>query len=64
MERNGNIQQNLSRNKSLKWASEFEIFDVDNNIDSYQSTKHGDLQNWSEEFLDGMYVVILLQYQT
>ena len=64
MERNSNIQENLSRNKSVKWASEFEIFDIDTKIDSYQSIKHGDLQNWSEEFLDGMYVVIFLQYQT
>ena len=64
MERNSNIQQNLSRNKSVKWASEFEMFDVDKNTDSYESMKHVDLQNWSEEFLDGMRVVNLLQYQT
>ena len=63
MERNSNIQQNLSLNKSEKWASEFEMFDVDRNTDSYQSIKQGDLQNWSEEFLDGMYVVIILQWQ-
>ena len=62
MERNG-IQQNLSRNKSINWASEFEIFDVDRNTDSYQSIKHGDLQNWSEEFLDGIYVEIFLQHK-
>ena len=64
MERNSNIQQNLSLNKSVKWASEFEMFDVDRNTDSYQSMKHVDLQNWSEEFLDGMYVVNRLQYKT
>ena len=62
IERNG-IQQNLSRNKSINWASEFEIFDVDRNTDSYQSIKHGDLQNWSEEFLDGIYVKIFLEYK-
>ena len=54
MERNSNIQENLSRNKSVKWASEFEMFDVAKNTDSHQSMNHGDLQNWSEEFLDGM----------
>ena len=64
MERNSNIQQTLGLNKSVKWASEFEMFDVDRNTDSYQSMKHVDLQNWSEEFLDGMRVVNLLQYQT
>ena len=64
MERNSNIQQNLSRNKSVKWASEFEMFDVDKSTNSYQSINHGDLQNWSEEFLDGMYVVNRLQYKT
>ena len=63
MERNSNIQQTLGLNKSVKWASEFEIFDVHRNTDSYQSIKQGDLQNWSEEFLDGMYVVIILQWQ-
>ena len=64
MERNTNIQQNHSRNKSVKWASEFEMFDVDKNTNLYQSINHGDLQNWSEEFLDGMYVVNRLQYKT
>ena len=64
MERNSNIQETHTRNKSVKWASEFEMFDVHKNTDSYLSMNHGDLQNWSEEFLDGMHVVNLLQYQT